>query len=146
MYFQKGLGESITDPVDAPNLSEFRLVDMYTSVVEQSQRDIILNLFTRESQLRIVVATVAFGMGVDCVNVQQIIHVGPPDDPESYIQETGRAGRNKARSLATLSSVKGAKCSKAMKDYMLNVLIFRRDLLFSDIEEYTRKDHKMYVL
>ena len=30
MYFQKGLGESITDPVDAPNLSEFRLVDMYT--------------------------------------------------------------------------------------------------------------------
>ena len=142
MYFQKGLGESITDPVDAPNLSEFRLVDMYTSVVEQSQRDIILNLFTRESQLRIVVATVAFGMGVDCVNVQQIIHVGPPDDPESYIQETGRAGRNKARSLATLLSVKGAKCSKAMKDYMLNVSICRRDLLFSDIEEYTHKDHK----
>ena len=112
---------------------------MYTSVVEQSQRGIILNLFTRESQLRIVVATVAFGMSVDCVNVQQIIHAGPPDDPaESYIQETGR---NKARLLANLLSVKGAKCSKAMKDYMLNVSICCRDLLFSDIE-YTHKDHK----
>ena len=83
IYFQKGLGEEMTEPVDAPNLSEFRLVDMYTSVVEKSQRDVILDLFTWESQLRIVVATVAFGMGIDCVNVQQVVHVGPPDDPES---------------------------------------------------------------
>ena len=36
----------------------------------------------------------AFGMGVDCPNIRQIIHVGLPDDISSYVQETGRAGRD----------------------------------------------------
>ena len=32
------------------------------------------------SPLHIVIATVAFGMGIDCSNVRQIIHIGPPED------------------------------------------------------------------
>ena len=44
----------------------------------------------------------AFGMGIDCQNFRQIIHVGIPDDVCSYIQETGRAGRDGAISMATL--------------------------------------------
>ena len=40
----------------------------------------------------IVCAIVAFGMGVDCQDIRTIIHLGPPDDLESYIQETGRDG------------------------------------------------------
>ena len=75
LYFRNCLREQITEPLDAPDLPRFRLVEMYTSVVDQSQKEIILEKFTSESQLRIVVATVAFGMGVGCHNVQQIIHI-----------------------------------------------------------------------
>ena len=62
----------------------------------------IISSFTSESPLRIVCATVAFGMGLDCTDVCQVIHVGAPDDVESYIQETGRGGRDGNLSLATL--------------------------------------------
>ena len=52
--------------------------------------------------LRVLVATIAFGMGVDCPDVRQIVHVGPPDDISSYVQETGRAGRDGLVSVVTL--------------------------------------------
>ena len=58
-------------------------MDVFTSVTDQSQKDGILDPFTRDSQLRIVIATIAFGMGIDCPDVRQIVHIGPPDDIES---------------------------------------------------------------
>ena len=55
----------------------------------------------------IVVATIAFGMGVDCPDIHQIVHIGPPNDVESYIQETGRAGRDSMQSVAVLFQIPG---------------------------------------
>ena len=48
-------------------------------------------------------ATIAVGMGVDCADIRQIVHVGLPDDIHSYmyIQETGRAGRDGQASLVS---------------------------------------------
>ena len=50
----------------------------------------------------IVCATVAFGMGLDCRDVCQVIHVGAHHDVESYIQETGRGDCDGNLSLAIL--------------------------------------------
>ena len=46
--------------------------------------------------------TIAFGMGVNCKGVHATIHVGPSKNLESYVQESGRAGRDGAPSKAII--------------------------------------------
>ena len=85
IYFKKGLQASFTEPPGAPDLPRFHFVDMYLSCTEQVVKEEIIKSFTQESNLRIVVATVAFGMGIDCAGIRQVIHFGPTSDLESYV-------------------------------------------------------------
>ena len=54
----------------------------------------------------VVIATVAFGMGINCNDVHKVIHVGPPEDIECYTQETSRAGQDGGESLVLLMLIK----------------------------------------
>ena len=67
--------------------------DSYHAGMAASQRKRVQNDFM-SGRVRIVVATVAFGMGLNKADVRAIIHYNMPKSFESFVQEIGRAGRN----------------------------------------------------
>ena len=79
---------------------------MFTSCTEGVKNQILKSFTSPTSPLRVVIATIAFGMGIDCPDIRQIVHLGPPDDIEGYLQATGRAGRDGKQSEALLLNKK----------------------------------------
>jgi len=114
--FRRKLGTHFTEPSGYPDYHQFRLMDMYTSALfEGHKKQVLTSFMTAGSKLRIVAATTAFSMGIDCPDILNVVHHGPPTNIEQYVQETGRAGRNGTPATALLLVNKPGKLlGKAM--------------------------------
>lgn len=70
-------------------------VDYYHAGLDTVTRDEVYTRF-REGELDVLVATKAFGMGMDIPDIHWVVHLGPPAFVEDYLQEVGRIGRGVA--------------------------------------------------
>ena len=91
----------------------------YHGGLSNIEKDASLNAWIN-NQKQIMVATNAFGMGIDKPDVKTVIHLNLPDSIESYFQEAGRAGRNGEKAFAVI--LKNKSDELLVKNQFLNVL------------------------
>ncbi len=90
-----------TEELNEKLLSKNLLSIPYHAGMLKDERENIQNLFTNNKS-EIIVATNAFGMGINKPDIRAVIHFGMPGSIENYYQEIGRAGRDGYKSFAYL--------------------------------------------
>lgn len=101
--FEFVLGSSQYYPQGSSSIPENRLFAQFHSPqTKQMKEEILKQLCSSESKVRVIFATVALGMGVDIQCIRSVIHISPPYTMQAYLQETGRAGRDGLPSTAIL--------------------------------------------
>ncbi|XP_023930264.1 ATP-dependent DNA helicase hus2/rqh1 [Lingula anatina] len=118
-----------------PPSSHNRLFAMFFHSTPDDKKQLIANDLQKvDGNYRVVVCTNALGMGIDLKDINLVINYGCPRDIESYIQESGRAGRSGQSSMAILyySSMHLLGTDAEVKLYARNSSECRRKLLYRD--------------
>lgn len=120
--------------------SGFRSLSTYKGGDDTSCQDDFLT-----GRTNVMVATKAFGMGIDKANVRMTFHLNYPGSLESFVQEAGRAGRDKKMALATImyspkkywvKNVKTNQWQEFSADYTNNKFFYDSNFLGEEFELY----------
>ena len=82
--------------------------DFYHAGLDNAVKDLRQKRW-QNGEIRVMVATNAFGMGIDKPDVRIVLHIALPDSPEAYFQEAGRAGRDGLKAYAVILYAKSDK-------------------------------------
>lgn len=89
----------VKSPSDAENLNQ-KLVDVgyknvrtFTGKTSSNERELLINQWVN-NEFEVMIATCAFGVGVDKKDVRTVLHLYVPENPNKYYQECGRGGRD----------------------------------------------------
>ena len=82
--------------------------DFYHAGLDNAVKDLRQKRW-QSGEARVMVATNAFGMGIDKPDVRIVLHIDLPDSPEAYFQEAGRAGRDGLKAYAVILYAKSDK-------------------------------------
>lgn len=115
-------------------------ISTYKGGDDTKQQEVFLN-----GDASVMVATKAFGMGIDKSNVRMTFHMNYPGSLESFVQEAGRAGRDKKMALATImyspkkfwvKNVRTDKWQEFSADYTNNKFFYDSNFLGEEFELY----------
>ena len=124
-------------------------VAMFHKSTASSNKSYVLSEFPRpESTIRVVIATVAFGLGINIKDIKTVINYGLPLTFEEFVQESGRAGRNGDPSESILyhsGALRRRGTTAAMLDYMSKDVVCRQRYIaqyfkLSNVKDYTESE------
>ena len=109
-------------------MNEGITADFYHAGLDNAVKDLRQKRW-QSGEVRVMVATNAFGMGIDKPDVRIVLHLDLPDSPEAYFQQAGRAGRDGEKAYAVILYSKSDKTTLHKrvvdtfpdKEYILNV-------------------------
>ena len=114
----------------------------HATTPKEVQLEIVNDFESEDGHIRVLFATIAFGMGVNVKGVHTIMHLGVPSDIDDYIQESGRAGRDGQQSISILLKYPGmytdSSVDERMKTFVNSTNVCRRQLL---LEHFGIKNH-----
>ncbi|XP_068684218.1 putative ATP-dependent DNA helicase Q1 [Montipora foliosa] len=107
---------------------------MFQSRIDELNREQILQSVS-DGSICVLIATIPYGMGIDCKDVKVVIHLGPSKNLEDYMQESGRAGRTSSemcKSVLLYSSLMLKYCHDELMQK--KSLQCRRKMLLSNFD------------
>lgn len=115
-------------------------IGYYHAGLDAERRNDVYEQYKRKhgvEPIYILCATKAFGMGMDIPNVHYVVHFNPPSVMEDYLQEVGRAGRNKDMYVDALHDEKiPAMCLASKEDFRkLKDLLIKSQMSWSNLSE-----------